>query len=74
MLEKSQNWVEVELKGRTLSPAQQKSYLYWRGQIKFDGKLKKRYNPYPNQLYRHITKKKQKQTKLNSKQYSKSQQ
>ena len=29
--------------------------LYWRGYVNFEGKMKKRYELYPNQLYRVIT-------------------
>ena len=36
---------------KTLSPDKQQSVLYWRGQVNFKGKMKIRYNLYPNQLY-----------------------
>ena len=36
---------------KTLSPDKQQLVLYWRGQVNFQGKMKKRYNLYPNQLY-----------------------
>ena len=45
---------------QTLSLEEQTSYLYWRGLIKFEGSLKRRYSLYPNQLYRHIKRKRYK--------------
>ena len=44
---------------RTLSPEEQQSFLYWRGQIDVGGgQLKIRYTLYPNQLYRYLKEKK----------------
>ena len=44
-----------EYEKQTLSEYEQNSFLYWRGKIKFEGQTKKRYELYPNQLYRHIS-------------------
>ena len=37
------------------SPERQRHTFYWRGYVNFEGKMKKRYELYPNQLYRVIT-------------------
>ena len=39
------------------SPERQRHTLYWRGYVNYEGKKKKRYGLYPNQLYRVIIKK-----------------
>ena len=39
---------------RTLSPEELQSFLYWRGQVRVGGYLKKRCTLYPNQLYRYF--------------------
>lgn len=39
------------------SPERQRHALYWRGYVNYEGKKKKRYELYPNQLYRVIIKK-----------------
>ena len=39
------------------SPERQQHILYWRDYVNFEGKMKKRYDLYPNQFYRVITKK-----------------
>ena len=40
---------------QTLTQKEQNYFLYWRGKIKFGGYIKKRYELYPNKLYRHIS-------------------
>ena len=37
------------------SPERQKHILYWRGYVKWGGRMKKRYDLFPNQLYQIIT-------------------
>ena len=49
---------------QTLTRKEQNSFLYWRGKMKFDGHIIKRYELYPNQLYRHISENMHKNEKM----------
>ena len=42
-------------KKQLLTLKEHQSFLYWKGLIKFESSIKKRYTLHPNQLYRHIT-------------------